>query len=235
MIRRLVLLSLAFALTLSVRASEVPAYVREALSHFISDAPKGWAYTLTTTKDGDTSIERYDPAQPIGAQWTLLQRNGRPPTDDERRRYTQYKTGTTQGSTRAATFEKSDIDFGSMRLVHEDAARAEFESRFREGDDKMLAHFVVNLTVAKQPAMLEKFALRLAAPFSPVIGVRMKELFVDMTFSPATADRPSLPLTSTSRFHGRFMLFKSIDEEISIAYSDYTRVALPAAAPAKPN
>ena len=224
MIRRLGLLSLALALTLSVRATEVPAYVREALSHFISDAPKGWAYTLTTTKDGDTSIERYDPAQAIGAQWTLLQRNGRPPTDDEIRRYTQYKTGTTQGNTRATTFEKNDIDFGSMRLVREDTERAEFESRFREGDDKMLAHFVVNLTFSKSPAVLEKFALRLGAPFSPVIGVRMKELFVDMTFSPATADRPSLPLTSTSIFHGRFMLFKSIDEEVRITYSDYTRV-----------
>ena len=86
MIRRLGLLSLAFALTLSVRAAEVPAYVREALSHFISDAPKGWAYTLTTTKGGDTSIERYDPGQPIGAQWTLLQRDGRSPTDEERAR-----------------------------------------------------------------------------------------------------------------------------------------------------
>ena len=229
MIRRLGLLSLALALTLSVRATEVPAYVREALSHFISDAPKGWAYTLTTTKDGDTSIERYDPGQPIGAQWTLLQRNGRPPTDNERQRYIQYKTGTTQGTTRAATFEKNDIDFGTLRLVREDAARAEFESRFREGDNKMLAHFVVNLTFSKSPAVLEKFALRLGAPFSPVIGVRMKELFVDMTFSPATVDRPSLPLTSTSRFHGRFMLVKSIDEEISISYSDYSRVPTAAA------
>ncbi len=224
MIRRLSLLVFAVSLPLAARASEPPAYVREALSHFTSDAPGGWAYTMTTTKDGQTSVERYDPSQPVGAQWTLLKNNGRTPTHEEIRRYTQYKTGTTQGSTRAATFEKNDIDFTSMRLVHEDAARAEFESRFREGDDKMLAHFIVNLTFSKNPAVLEKFTLHLDKPFSPVIGMRMKELFVDMTFSPATATRPSLPLNSASIFHGRFMLFKSIDEDIRITYSDYVLV-----------
>jgi hypothetical protein len=226
MIRRLALVALALSLALSARAADAPAYVREALSHFSSDAPKGWAYTLTTTKDGQTSVERYDPSQPVGAQWTLLKRDGRAPTEEEIRRYTQYKTGTTQGSTRAATFEKNDIDFSSMKLVKEDAARAEFESRFREGDDKMLAHFIVNLTFSKNPAVLEKFTLHLDKPFSPVIGMRMKELFVDMTFSPATAERPSLPLSSTSIFHGRFLLFKSIDEDVRITYSDYVRIEM---------
>lgn len=223
MIRRLVYLSLAFSFALSASAADVPTYVREALSRFTSDAPKGWAYTLTTTKDGQTSVERYDPAQPVGAQWTLLQRDGRTPTPEESRRYTQYKTSTTQGSTRSATFEKGDIDFATMKLVREDTERAEFESRFREGDDKMLAHFVVTLTVAKNPAAIERFVLRLDSPYSPVIGVRMKELLVEMTFSPATPDHPSLPLTSSSRFRGRLLLFKSIDEDLSITYSDYVR------------
>lgn len=224
MIRRLACLALVFAFSLSARASDAPAYVREALSHFTSDSPKGWAYTLTTTKDGQTSVERYDPAQPVGAQWTLLQRDGRAPTPEESRRYTQYKTSTTQGSTRSATFEKGDIDFSTMKLVREDAERAEFESRFREGDDKMLAHFIVKLTVAKHPAAIERFVLSLDAPFSPVIGVKMKELLVDMTFSPATAERPSLPLSSISRFRGRLLLVKSINEDLSITYSDYVRV-----------
>lgn len=225
MIRLLVYLSLALSFALPLNATEVPAFVREALSRFTSDAPKGWAYTLTTTKDGQTSVERYDPAQPVGSQWTLLQRDGRAPTPEESRRYTQYKTSTTQGSTRSATFEKGDIDFGTLKLIREDAERAEFESRFREGDDKMLAHFVVTLTVAKQPAAIEKFALRLDSPFSPVIGVKMRELFVDMTFSPATALQPSLPLTSSSRFRGRLFFIKSIAEDLSITYSDYVRVA----------
>ncbi|MBI3886627.1 MAG: hypothetical protein HY302_12995 [Opitutae bacterium] len=226
MIRRLVLASLALFLAALARGADVPAYVREALSHFTSDAPKGWAYTLTTTKDGQTSVERYDPSQPVGAQWTLLRRDGRAPTAEESRRYTQYKTGTTQGSTRAATFERNDLDLASLKLVREDAERAEFESRFREGDDQMLAHFVVALTFAKHPAVLEKFTLRLDRPFSPVVGLRMKELVVDMEFSPATADRPSLPRRSSSVFHGRFLLFKAIDEDLRIAYSDYVRVTV---------
>ncbi|WP_415907725.1 hypothetical protein [Oleiharenicola sp. Vm1] len=205
-------------------AAELPAYFGEALARFTSDAPRGWAYTLTTTRGGETSVERYDPSRPHGGEWTLLQRDGRAPTADELERYLRYKASSTPPTARA-TFEKGDLDRGTFQLLREDATTAEFRGRFRADlKEPLLAHVVLDLKFAKQPAAVETFTLRLAEPFSPTLGVKMTELEVAMEFSPPTADRPSLPRASRSRFRGRLFFFKTIEEDLRIVYSDFTRV-----------
>lgn len=205
-------------------ASELPAYFGEALARFSSDAPRGWAYTLTTTRGEETSVERYDPSRPKGGEWTLLQRNGRAPTADEVERYLRYKASTTPPTARA-TFEKGDLDRSTFTLLREDANTAEYRGRFREDlKEPLLSHLALDLKFAKQPAAVQSFTLRLADPFSPVLGVKMTELEVAMDFSPPADDRPSLPRASRSRFRGRLLFFKSIEEDLRITYSDFARV-----------
>lgn len=56
------------------------------------DQPRGcWAYTLTTTYQENekttVSVERFDPFLPEDRIWTLVNRDGRPPTDDEQSSY----------------------------------------------------------------------------------------------------------------------------------------------------
>lgn len=211
-------------LAAAAAAAELPAYFNEALARFTSDAPRGWAYTLTTTRDGDTSVERYDPSRPKGGEWTLRRRNGRDATAEEIERYLRYKASSTPPTARA-TFEKGDLDRDTFELVREDATTAVFRGRFREDlKEPLLAHLVLDLQIAKADPAVQSFTMRLIAPFTPALGVKMNELEVAMEFSPPTADQPSLPLASRSRFRGRLFFLKAIEEDLRITYSDFTRV-----------
>ncbi|MDB6115313.1 MAG: hypothetical protein JWQ62_2258 [Lacunisphaera sp.] len=203
----------------------MPDYLREALGKMSADVPEGWAYTLTTERNHEVSTtERFDPSRPPGAQWTLLRYNGRPPAERELEKYTRYRAAN-PAVVSQATFQKADVDPGSITLVREDADRAEFTAGFRResaGADKMLAHLRLGLVVHKRPACLERFTLDLREPYSPVLSVRMHELHVAMIFTAPDGDRPGLPAVSTSHFVGRIFFFGT-EENLHVTYSDYVR------------
>ncbi len=225
---RLLSLLLLFA---AVARAGSPAYFGAALAQLGSEVPPGWAYTLTTTRESDTTVERYDPSRPKDEQWTLVSRNGQVPTADEIKSYRSYKT--TNAPSMRATFQRGDIDTGQAVLLREDAAHATFRCPFREDvDDPLLKHMAIELTVAKQPPLVEKSVLQLKEPFSPIIGIKMTELRVEMTFSPPADGHPGLPLSAVSHFRGRLLLFKSIAEDLRVTYSEFVR--LTATAPQNP-
>ena len=223
-VRASLVLAAVFSATTGLAAQ--PDYWREALNKFTAEVPPGWAYTQTTVRDDESTTERFDPARPPAEQWTLQRHNGRPPTADELAKYVKFKAASAPPLAQAP-FQKSDIDPGSVELVREDADRAEFACGFRAestGSDKMLGHLRLILTVRKQPAFVEKFSLELRAPYSPVLGVKMNELAVQMSFTPPGPDRPSLPAESSSRFAGR-IFFVPTAENLRVDFSDFTRVA----------
>jgi hypothetical protein len=205
--------------------AEMPGYLREALARFSPEVPREWAYTVTTEKDGRRTTERFDASRPPEEQWRLLLIEDRPPTPEELAKYFKYKAGQAPGATQA-TFQKGDIEPGRTELVSENAERAEFTCAFREestNSDKMLGHLRLRLTVAKQQPHIEKFSLELREPYSPVLGVKMRELLVEMNFSPPDADHPGLPARSSSHFLGRIFLVP-VEENLRYTYSDFTRV-----------
>ena len=215
-------LALAGLVATTAGEAALPDYLREALGKFSAELPAHWAYTTTTVRKEVSTSERYDPAKPPGAQWTLLRYNGQPPTAGEREKYEKLRVANPQPAT-SASFARGDIEPGSLQLVHEDAERAEFLSTFREesaGADKMLRHLQLRLTVSKRLPHVEKFALSLREPYSPILGVKMNELLVEMSFTPPAPDRPSLPATSTSHFTGR-IFFIGTEEDLRVSYSDF--------------
>jgi hypothetical protein len=205
----------------------VPDYVREALGKFNPEVPAGWAYTLTTMRNEDArTTARFDPAKPPAEQWTLLDLNGRVPTTKESTQYARARTSGGNAAAPQGTFQKGDINPASITLLGEDADRGEFSCSFRAeatGADKMLGHLQLRLTVNKHQPHVEKFALELKEPYSPVLGVKMRELLVKMSFSPPTADRPSLPALNSSHFLGR-IFFIGMEENLTLTYSDLVRV-----------
>lgn len=204
-------------------AAAAPAYLREALAKFSSDAPAGWAYTVTTARGDETSVERYDPSRPRGGEWMLLARDGRPATAEDRERYLRYRASNAPAN--RATFARGDLDVEGAALVREDDERAEFQLRFRgDVDQPLLAHVFLELTVRKSPAAVEKSVLRLFESFSPALGVRMHELVVTMTLTPPAGDTPPLPREIESRFRGRMFFLVPITEDLRLVYSDFVRV-----------
>ncbi|MFZ5495018.1 MAG: hypothetical protein ACOZE5_06730 [Verrucomicrobiota bacterium] len=212
-----------FSVPVAALGDPLPGYLRTALSRFSPDPPAGWAYTLATTRNDVRMVERFDPARPPGAQWTLVEWLGRAPTPDELENYTRSRPAGSGGA--RANFQAADIEPGSLRLVRDDAEWADFIGDFREvaaGADKMLGHLQIRLFVHKAPAYVGKYQLELKSPYSPVLTVRMDELLVEATFTPPEGTAPSLPQAQTSRFRGRFLLFPKT-ETVVLIYSDFER------------
>jgi len=219
-------LLLGALLATATAAAAMPEYCREALAKFSPEVPAGWAYTLTTARNGESrTTARFDPAKPPAEQWTLLELNGRPPTGKEQGQYARAANGGT-ASTPQGAFQKSDIDPATVEVVSEDADRGEFRCTFRPqaaDADKMLGHLRLRLTVSKRQPHVEKYVLELAEPYSPVLTVKMRELLVQMSFSAPTADRPALPVTYRSHFLGR-IFFIGMEENLELTYADFVRV-----------
>jgi hypothetical protein len=216
----------ALLATLPVVAA-MPDYLREALNQFSPEVPAGWAYTLTTVRNDDArSTARFDPSRPPAEQWTLLELNGRPPTPKEAGQFARARASGGNIATPQGNFQKGDIDPGSIELLTEDAVRAEFRCTFRAeaaGADKMLGHLRLRLFVDKKLSHVEKFVLELPESYSPVLGVKMRELDVQVSFTAPSAGQPGLPATGRSRFLGR-IFFIGMEENIDLTYSDFVRV-----------
>jgi hypothetical protein len=205
--------------------AQMPDYLRAALNRFSPAVPAGWAYTLTTTRNGELVIESFDPSRLPGGQWNLLQLQGRKPTTEELEKYAQSRPTAESGGPQS-NFQRADIEPGSLHLVSEDAERAEFLGGFRDeasGADKMLAHLNLRLFVSKQQAYVEKSVLELKEPYWPVLGVKMNGLRVETTFSAPAGSRPSLPLAQESHFTGRILLVRT-EEKLQLTFTDFRAV-----------
>lgn len=219
--RRLVL-GLAVLLAINLAGAQQPAYLRKALDGFQTGVPAGWGYTLTTTRHERAVTERFNPARPPAAQWTLLETEGRAPTPDETEKYLRARATTPGGM--QPNFERADIEPGSLTLVREDDTHAEFAGSFREtslGPDKMLGHLKLILSVDKGTAHVSAYTLELKEPYSPVLGVKMTDLRVEARYSAPAAGRPSLLTGITSRFAGR-IFFIPTGEDLELIYREHT-------------
>lgn len=202
-------------------ADENTELLNKALRGFSAEPPKGWSYTVTSEGNDRTTVERYDPAKPAGQQWTLVSRNGKAPTADESAQYRRHQA-TLAPAGMKATFSRGDIDSANAQLMRETDTELEYLCRFRPDlADAMLSRLALTLVVNKETASIASFHFRLLQPFAPAFGVRMIELDVRMTFLPPQGDRPALPLTASSRFKGRILLVKSIEENLDATYSEF--------------
>lgn len=205
---------------LRLEAEDMPEYLKTALAHFSPGLPAGWAYSVSTLRGHDRAIERFDPSAAVDLQWTLLERDGRKPSEDELRKYRSYKT--TFAENPRIAFARGDLDLDSLHLEHEDKLRSEYSCRFRSDiSDQLLSHLRLVVVVNKEPAFVEKSELSLVEPFSPVLGMKNLELEMKTAFSPPSASHPSLPLRTTTHFRGRLFLVIPIDEDLQSDFSDF--------------
>jgi hypothetical protein len=205
--------------------AQMPDYLRTAINRFSPTVPAGWAYTLTTTRNGEVLVERFDPSRPPGGQWSLLQCFGRSPTAEELEKYAKSRPTADSGGAQS-NFQKADIEPGSFQLVSENAEQAEFLGGFRagsDGADKMLGHLNLRVIVSKKQSYIKTSVLELKEPYWPVFGVKMNVLRVETSFEAATAGHPSLPTVQQSHFAGRILLISN-EEKLQLAFSDFRQV-----------
>jgi hypothetical protein len=202
----------------------LPDYAREAFSRFNTNLPKGWAYTLTTRRNDQEMVERFDPSRGTPSPWTLLRLDGRAPDAGELEKYARSRPDAGAGGPQPI-FQKEDVEPGSLELVREGPDRAEIRGVFRSvasNGDPTLGHLAIRLFVHKQPAYVERYRLELKEPYSPVLGVKTKALTVEASFLAPTADQPSLPGSLTSDFAGTLLLIPK-QEKLEVRFSEFVR------------
>jgi hypothetical protein len=202
----------------------VPGELAPALETFRSDPPRGWSFTQTTKADGKSTVERYDAAKPDFDRWSLVEKNGRTPTGEELKDYAEARSRRSRTGTAPNLTEQFVLD--AIETVGETAERTTFRCPLRQGEsrDRTAPHLRATLVLHKPTRTIESVELANVEPFSPTLGVKIATMRTLMTYSHPTAELPSLPRTVATLVRGTAFVFKSLDAEMTVTYSDYVRV-----------
>ncbi len=221
---RLLLLLCVLAVPLGASA---PRELAAALEHFRSDPPREWSFTQTTAAEGRSTVERCDAARPEFDRWSLVQKDGRPPTPAELATYGEGRSRRSRAGT--APDVREQLLVAAAETVAETPERITFRCPLRQGEsrDHTAPHLRATVVVHRPTGTIESIELHNPEPFRPTIGVRITELRTLLTYSPPGDGRPALPRQVTTRLRGTAFWFKSLDADLSVTFSDYVRVKRP--------
>jgi len=219
---RPLLFSFCLFVAAQLRAGPIPPELQKALADFQAEGTKGWAFTQSTTSAEKTLMERYDPSKPEFSRWTLLQKNGRPPTDVESKEYRDMLTRQNRGQ--SAPNVKDQIRPETCEPLGVENGRARYRFQLKSGgeDDKSAEHMVVTFSLHQASGTIERVELSNVRPFSPMFAVKIEEAQTVIRYTLPEENRPTLLQEIKVRIRGRAMFFKSLDQEMTVTYADYT-------------
>ncbi len=233
MISRLLLLSF-IAISTVLRADPLPTEINDALNNFHAEGTRGWGFTQTTATEKEKLVERYDPSKPDAVRWTLLEKDGHSPTDGERAEYTDKLSRRGGGDT--APDVTQQLDRATAVKVSDDAQKSAYRFKLKPGgkDDGSAIYMTATFTYDKATRTFEKVELGNTEPFAPMFAVKINEARTVIYYQLPTADHPTLLDHITVKVRGRALLIRSLDEDMTVAYSDYKYVGQRFASKIKP-
>ena len=119
------------------------------------------------------------------------------------------------------------LDLASAERLSDEADRSVFRFKVKPGgkDDSSAAFMRVTFSFHKPTSTIERVELASIEPFSPMLTVKIEEARTTMHYTLPSDDRPTLLDHIEVKVRGRAMLFKSLDEDMTVKYSDYQYVA----------
>lgn len=209
--------------------AEVPALLNSAMAKLQADEDH-WAYTQTTQehdrkgkpKDGPT-VERFDPSMPTDEHWTLLQYEGREPTDRAVRSWRKRKLKEQKRREEKTLGEV--MDFERAREVSRSGTAVVFEIPLQTGASKWLPaeKFVVHMTVDPGCETLQAFHLKTLESFRALGVAKIDSIEVDASFRTVDERYAPQPERIAARGTGK-VLFFPVGGSALIAWSDFVRV-----------
>lgn len=187
-----------------------------------------WAFTLLVREfDGgqmkEVRRERYDPAKPGIARWTLLSVNGKPPADAQRAEWQKRKTKKRPNPGKPLN---QYLDFERGTIVEEDDRTACYQLPLRHHSwlfpvDKV----VLRVTINKATLALEEVQAEIEEPFRVALGfARVMNLDFDLQMNPSNqADDQNDPAAARPDGTANAVVSK-LGERIEYAWSDFRRV-----------
>lgn len=221
----LLLLSAALCL-----GAAIPPELQTALDAFRADGPKGWAYTQTTRSEKHSMVEHFDPIVRQPFSWTLVEKDGRAPTEKELK---DYRNRVAFRSNDGTASVKDQIIPGSCELVAEDGDTADYRFKLTAGakEDRTAEHMRATFRLHRPSGTIIRVELANAESFSPVLAVEINEARTTMDYSVPADDRPSLLMSVHTRVRGTSFWFRSLDDDLQVDYSDHRYAGKTPAAP----
>lgn len=222
--RLLHLLGIACLSFTLVQGEPVPPALEEALNQLNTDAPLGWAFTQTSEGGGKSRVERYRALGPEPARWDLIAIDGHAPTESELEEY--RKNQALRAGVGRAPNVKEQINRSTAREVESTATHTvwQFQLNPVTEDDDWAENMVAQFHLNRSAGLIDRVELFAPEPFSPMFAVNVTEARTIMVYSPPGDDRPSLLKEITVRVRGRAWIFRSLDSDLTVRYSDYTYV-----------
>lgn len=214
---------LTFCLATILHAAPPPPALAKALDSFHTEGTPGWGFVQSTVSATEKSlVERFEPAKPDFTRWTLLKKDGRDPTPEETKDYSEKQTRRTHGG--QAPDMKKQLDLDSCTLIKDDGTLAVYRFRLKAGgdDDTSAAHMACFFTLHQPSGSIAEVELSNIEPFSPVFTVKVVEARTRLTYSQPADGQPVLLQKVEMRMRGTAMWFRSMDNDLTITYSDYT-------------
>lgn len=227
MLMRFLFIILFVCAVANVPAAETPAAIpsvlEETLKSFRTEGPKGWSFTQTTHGDGHSRVERYDAAQPEFNRWTLLQQDGRAPTEDEAQDYREKLSRRSRGGT--APQLSDQLDLTTLQILTETSERATCRFRLKPGEagDATAKYLVATIVLHKPSRTIESFEIAAEEAFAPTLGVKISAMKTTLIYSLPDEQRPSLLQLSSTQLRGRAFYLKSLDADMTVTFTDYER------------
>lgn len=178
-----------------------------------------WAYTETRIEDEHVWVGRFDPRRPSARRWELLSIDDRTPTEKEMEEYQDERREDNSGDENDSV--EAMVEPDSIRLIEETAEY--WLLGFDPGEDE---HAVIDsldatIRISKAGPHLEYIDLRSRGPIKPAMGVKISKLITRLTFGPAAAGGPVVPLSTQVEVKGRAYLFINFDEQELFRNSDF--------------
>jgi hypothetical protein len=201
-----------------------PPDLAKALENFRSDPPRGWSFTQTTNAEGKSTVERSDAAKPEFDRWSLVQKDGHAPSAEELKNYAEARSRRSRTGTAPNLAEQLVLD--AVETITETPDRVTYRCPLRPGEsrDKTAPSLRATLIVYKPTHTIESVELTNVQPFSPTFGVKISALKTAMTYTLPTTELPSLPQKVGTHVRGTAFVFKSLDADMTVVFSDYVKV-----------
>ena len=170
-------------------------------------------------------MERYDAAKPEFDRWSLVEKNGRAPNAQELKDYAEARSRRSRTGTAPTLVDQLLLD--ALETVADSPETATFRCPLRPGEsrDKTAIFLRATIIVHKPTHTVDSIELSNVEPFSPTFGVKISALKTLMTYSRPAGDSPSLPQKVATQVRGTAFLFKSLDGDMTVTFSNYAKVS----------
>ncbi len=189
-----------------------------------------WRYTVTATTQDGVLVGRFDGAQPIGEEWTLVS-----PAEDElsdfqseiwsgfsRRGENADEAAEGYGSGLFFSVDDSDIVPGSFALAEEaaDALVFSFQPQLEGREEIDMGEYLTGaLTVSRDPAVVTQMRMWAPESFKPHMAVRLNTLDIVQEFTQFD-DLPAPVLTRLSQTIRGSAAFQAFDQSFELVFSE---------------